>query len=146
MQAPEPLLRAQNIANILDMAVKIPFIGIRVGLDFLIGLIPVVGDATMLLASLRIVHLGRKLGVPKDIQLKMLTNSFLDFGLGFIPLVGDIFDLFFKANVRNVRLMERWWIENNKGRVDEHAQQALAQWTEEFESSINDKVRLKQLI
>ncbi|EAU49251.1 hypothetical protein OM2255_00167 [alpha proteobacterium HTCC2255] len=139
MQAPEPLLRAQNIANILDMAVKIPFIGIRVGLDFLIGLIPVVGDATMLLASLRIVHLGRKLGVPKDIQLKMLTNSFLDFGLGFIPLVGDIFDLFFKANVRNVRLMERWWIENNKGRVDEHAQQALAQWTEEFESSINDK-------
>jgi hypothetical protein len=93
----------------------------------------------MLLASLRIVHLGRKLGVPKDIQLKMLTNSFLDFGLGFIPLVGDIFDLFFKANVRNVRLMERWWIENNKGRVDEHAQQALAQWTEEFESSINDK-------
>jgi len=140
MQAPEPLLRAQNIANILDMAVKIPFIGIRVGLDFLIGLIPVVGDATMLLASLRIVHLGRKLGVPKDIQRKMLTNSFLDFGLGFIPLVGDIFDLFFKANVRNVRLMERWWIENNKGRVDEHAQQALAQWTEEFESSINDKV------
>ena len=140
MQAPEPLLRAQNIANILDMAVKIPFIGIRVGLDFLIGLIPVVGDATMLLASLRIVHLGRKLGVPKDIQLKMLTNSFLDFGLGFIPLVGDIFDLFFKANVRNVRLMERWWIENNKGRVDEQAQQALAQWTEEFESSINDKV------
>lgn len=139
MQAPEPLLRAQNIANILDMAVKIPFIGIRVGLDFLIGLIPVVGDATMLLASLRIVHLGRKIGVPKDIQLKMLTNSFLDFGLGFIPLVGDIFDLFFKANVRNVRLMERWWIENNKGRVDEHAQQALAQWTEEFESSINDK-------
>ena len=65
MQAPEPLLRAQNIANILDMAVKIPFIGIRVGLDFLIGLIPVVGDATMLLASLRIVHLGRKLGVPR---------------------------------------------------------------------------------
>ena len=139
MQAPEPLLRAQNIANILDMAVKIPFIGIRVGLDFLIGLIPVVGDATMLLASLRIVHLGRKLGVPKDIQRKMLTNSFLDFGLGFIPLVGDIFDLFFKANVRNVRLMERWWIENNKGRVDEHAQQALAQWTKEFESDVDKK-------
>ena len=139
MQAPEPLLRAQNIANILDMAVKIPFIGIRVGLDFLIGLIPVIGDATMLIASLRIVQLGRQLGVPKDIQRKMLTNSFLDFGLGFIPLVGDIFDLFFKANVRNVRLMERWWIENNKGRIDEHAKQVLVQWTEEFESDADKK-------
>lgn len=139
MQAPEPLLRAQNIANILDMAVKIPFIGIRVGLDFLIGLIPVIGDATMLFASLRILQLGRQLGVPKDIQRKMLTNSFLDFGLGFIPLVGDIFDLFFKANVRNVRLMERWWIENNKGRVDEHAKQVLVQWTEEFESDADKK-------
>lgn len=139
MQAPEPLLRAQNIANILDMAVKIPFVGIRVGLDFLIGLIPVIGDATMLIASLRIVQLGRQLGVPKDIQHKMLTNSFLDFGLGFIPLVGDIFDLFFKANVRNVRLMERWWIENNKERVDEHAKQVLVQWTEEFESDADKK-------
>ncbi len=135
MHAPEALLRAQNIANVLDMAVKIPFIGIRVGLDFLIGLIPILGDTIMLLASLRIIYLGKQLGVPNNIQHKMLTNALLDFGLGFIPLVGDLFDLFFKANVRNVRLLERWWIENNKAGVDKHTQAALTQWQADFEST-----------
>lgn len=127
-RAPDALLQAQNIANILDTAVKIPFIGIRVGLDFLIGLIPGIGDATMLLASLRIVYLGRKLGVPKALQTAMLRNSIIDFGLGFIPVVGDIVDLFYKANQKNVRIMERWWIEQNKAQVDALAKQKLLEW------------------
>ena len=127
-RAPDALLKAQNIANILDTAVKIPFIGIRVGLDFLIGLIPGIGDATMLLASLRIVHLGRELGLPRALQISMLRNSIIDFGLGFIPIIGDIVDLFYKANQKNVRIMERWWIEQNKAQVDALAKQKFLEW------------------
>ena len=127
-RAPDELLKAQALANTLDTAVKIPFIGIPVGLDFLIGLIPVVGDASMMLVSLRIVHLGRKLGVPKQIQTAMLRNIAIDFGLGFVPLLGDIFDLFYKANQKNVRLIERWWIEQNKAQVDALAKQKLLEW------------------
>jgi len=124
-QAPDELMQAQKIANLLDTAVKIPIVGIQVGLDFLVGLIPGVGDAVMLISSLRIVHLGRKLGMPKALQTQMLRNSVIDFGLGFIPVVGDIVDLFYKANRKNVRIMERWWIEQNKDKVDASAQQKL---------------------
>jgi len=127
-RAPDELLKAQMLANTLDTAVKIPIIGIPVGLDFLIGLIPVVGDASMMLVSLRIVHLGRKLGVPKQLQTAMLRNIAIDFGLGFVPLIGDIVDLFYKANQKNVRLMERWWIQQNKAQVDALAKQKLREW------------------
>lgn len=127
-RAPDELLKAQMLANTLDTAVKIPIIGIPVGLDFLIGLIPVVGDASMMLVSLRIVHLGRKLGVPKQLQTAMLRNIAIDFGLGFVPLIGDIVDLFYKANQKNVRLIERWWIQQNKAQVDALAQQKLLEW------------------
>jgi hypothetical protein len=129
--APDALLKAQYIANLLDTAVKIPFIGIKVGLDFLIGLIPGIGDALMMLASLRIVYLGKKLGMPKALQMKMLRNTLFDFGLGFIPIVGDIVDLFFKANQKNVRIMERWWVEQNKEELDRLAAIQLAEWEAE---------------
>jgi hypothetical protein len=127
-RAPSALLQAQAIANLLDTAIPIPFVGIRLGLDFLVGLIPGIGDAIMLVASLRIVHLGRQLGVPKPLRTAMLRNSAIDFGLGFIPIVGDLVDLFYKANQKNVRIMERWWIEENKARVDAAAKQKLLEW------------------
>ncbi len=126
--APKELRKAQDIANLLDTAVKIPVIGVPVGLDFLIGLIPGIGDATMVLAALRIVHLGRKLGVPEHIQSKMMRNVLVDFGLGFIPIVGDIADIFYKANRKNVQLLERWWIETHKKDVDSHTAKKLAEW------------------
>nr|WP_297347267.1 DUF4112 domain-containing protein [uncultured Glaciecola sp.] len=130
-RAPDELLQAQALGNLLDTAVKIPFIGISVGLDFLVGLIPVVGDTAMLLASLRIVHLGRKLGMPKDLQTSMVRNTLFDFGLGFIPILGDLVDLFYKANQRNVRIMERWWIAKNKHKVDALAKQKLQEWEQQ---------------
>lgn len=131
--APKELRKAQDIANLLDTAVKIPVIGIPVGLDFLIGLIPGVGDATMVLAALRIVHLGRKLGAPEHIQSKMLRNVLVDFGLGFIPVVGDVVDLFYKANRKNVQLLERWWIESHKSEVDSHTAKKLEEWEKKME-------------
>ncbi|MGB2426932.1 MAG: DUF4112 domain-containing protein, partial [Alteromonas sp.] len=66
--APVELRKAQDIANLLDTAIKLPAVGVPVGLDSIIDLIPGVGDASMLLASLRVVHLGKKLGAPDHIQ------------------------------------------------------------------------------
>jgi len=58
----------------------------------------------------------------------MVKNSAIDFGLGFVPFIGDLIDVFYKANQKNVRLMERWWISQNKESVDVATQQKLAQW------------------
>ncbi|MBT0586944.1 DUF4112 domain-containing protein [Alteromonas oceanisediminis] len=139
--APQELRKAQDVANLLDTAIRIPVVGIPVGLDFLVGLIPGVGDAAMLVAALRIVYLGKKMGAPEALQSKMLRNVLLDFGLGFIPVVGDIADLFYKANRKNVRLLERWWIENNKAEVDSQTADKLAEWEEKMKSLEDDEKR-----
>lgn len=128
IEAPAELLQAQRLANITDTAVRIPIIGIQVGLDFLIGLIPVVGDAIMTIVALRIVQLARRLGMPKNLQRAMVRNCLVDFGLGFLPIVGDIVDIFFKANKRNVRLMERWWLEQHHSEIKQHTQNTLNDW------------------
>ncbi|WP_375276310.1 DUF4112 domain-containing protein [Alteromonas australica] len=57
-----------------------------------------------------------------------LLKPAIDFGLGFIPFVGDVADIFYKANQKNVRIMEHWWIFENKANVDKATQQALEQW------------------
>ena len=133
-KAPQALLKAQTLANALDTAIKIPFVPLRIGLDSIVGLLPGAGDALMLLVSLRIVWLGKSMGMPTPLVAQMVKNSAIDFGLGFIPIVGDIIDVFYKANQKNVRLMERWWITQNKDKVDAFTEQTLAQWQEKLES------------
>lgn len=128
IKAPKELLKAQRMANLLDTAITLPVVKVKLGLDFLIGLIPGAGDAVMLLAALRIIMLGRKLGVPKPLLKVMVRNSVIDFALGFVPVVGDVVDIFFKANQKNVRIMEKWWITENKANVDEKTQELLKQW------------------
>lgn len=127
-RAPTALLQAQSLANLLDTAVKLPFINFRVGLDFLIGLVPGIGDSIMLLASLRIVYLGHKIGLPGALKYKMAKNAIIDYGLGFVPILGDIVDMFFKANLKNVRIMETWWVSQNKAQIDALAKRELAAW------------------
>ena len=61
----------------------------------------------------------------------MVRNSLIDFGLGCVPLVGDIVDIFYKANTKNVQLMERWWVSNHKEEVDAYAKEQLAAWKAE---------------
>lgn len=126
--APTELLKAQKLANRLDTAFKLPFVPFRIGFDAIIGLIPGVGDAIMLIAALRIVYLGKQMGLPAGLVKVMLRNALLDFGLGFIPVVGDIADFFYKANQANVRVMEKYWVSQNKAAIDANAQAALANW------------------
>lgn len=118
----------------LDTAIKLPVINFRVGLDSIVGLIPGVGDALMLFAGFRIIRMGQKLGMPSDLIKVMVRNSVIDFGLGFIPFIGDVADFFYKSNSKNVQIMERWWIENNKAAVDASAREQFRDWEEKFDS------------
>tara|TARA_Y100001933_G_scaffold247979_1_gene281374 strand:- start:351 stop:779 length:429 start_codon:yes stop_codon:yes gene_type:complete len=102
----ESLARARRIAWLFDETVRLPG-GFRVGLDGLLGLIPVVGDLIGLAASLGIVDIARREGVPAGVQVRMLANIGIDAAVGAIPLVGDLFDFGWKANARNVALLER---------------------------------------
>ncbi len=128
IKAPKALLKAQKLANLLDTAFTIPIVRIKVGLDFIVGLIPGVGDALMLFVALRIVWLGKRMGLPSALVKAMLRNAVIDFGVGFIPFIGDLFDLFYKANVKNVRIMEKWWVSQQKGNIDAGTAQKLMEW------------------
>nr|WP_211162829.1 DUF4112 domain-containing protein [Alteromonas ponticola] len=122
------MLQAQKLANTLDTAIKVPFIPFKFGLDSIVGLIPGIGDAVMMAAAMRIVYLGKKLGMPKPLITKMVRNAALDFGIGFVPFVGDVVDFFYKANRANVKIMEKWWLQENQAQLDANTTQSLESW------------------
>ncbi len=102
------LRRLEGIAKLLDVAFILPGTNIRYGIDGLIGLIPVVGDAITTAISLWLVNEARALGAPWHVTARMLGNVAIDGAVGIVPLVGDAFDVAFRANVRNMRLLRRW--------------------------------------
>lgn len=96
----------RRLATWLDAAFRIPGTRIRFGWDPIIGLLlPVVGDAATVPLKLAPIGVAWKLGGSRWLIAKMLLNVAIDSTIGAIPLVGDIFDLFFKANLRNARLL-----------------------------------------
>ena len=102
------LARLEAIAKLLDVAFILPGTNIRYGIDGLIGLIPVVGDLITTAISLWLVREARALGAPWHITARMLANVALDGAVGIVPLAGDAFDVMFRANMRNVRMLKRW--------------------------------------
>lgn len=100
--------RIDALATLLDTAFVMPGTGIRFGLDGLIGLFPVMGDAITTALSLFIVHEAYQLGAPGHVILRMLGNVAVDGVFGAVPLVGDAFDVLWRANRRNVRLLREW--------------------------------------
>ena len=102
------LARLEALSKLLDVAFVLPGTNIRYGIDGLIGLIPVVGDIITTAISLWLVREARALGAPWHITSRMLANVALDGVVGLVPLAGDAFDVMFRANVRNVRLLRRW--------------------------------------
>lgn len=101
----DELNRLEQIARLLDARFVIPFTGIRFGLDGLLGLVPVVGDTAALVPSLYVIHRAHRLGVRRSVLARMLTNTLADYAVGTVPIVGDIFDVTFKANRKNVALL-----------------------------------------
>jgi hypothetical protein len=99
--------RLKRAAYLLDDAFRIPGTQRRVGFDALIGLVPGVGDAAGALASSYILYEGARLGVSLATLFRMALNIAVEALVGLIPGLGDLFDFAFKANNRNVRLVER---------------------------------------
>jgi hypothetical protein len=102
------IARLDTLATLLDTVLVIPGTNIRFGLDALIGLFPGIGDAITTVLSLYIVHEAHQLGAPGHVIGRMLANVALDGVVGAIPVVGDAFDVMWRANVRNMRILHEW--------------------------------------
>jgi uncharacterized protein DUF4112 len=93
---------------LLDSAFRVPGTSMTFGLDPILGLIPGLGDLTSpLFAGLLLFHAAR-MRIPRVVQVRMVVNALIDFAVGFIPVLGDIFDFGWKANVKNLALLERY--------------------------------------
>lgn len=97
----------RQIRKWMDEAVTIPGSKLKVGLDPIIGLIPVIGDLSSAAIGGYILHAANKLGVPTNVMVRMLFNLVIDALIGFIPVVGDYLDVLYKANSKNVALIEQ---------------------------------------
>jgi hypothetical protein len=91
----------------MDNAFEVPGVGLRFGFDAILGLIPGVGDAGTSLVSAYVIHRAHRLGVGRVTLARMAANVALDFVVGAVPFAGDVFDLYWKANRRNVELLRK---------------------------------------
>ena len=96
----------RKISSLLDSAFLVPGTSYRIGLDPIVGLVPVLGDLVSPLFTLGILWQSRDLGIPKVIQLRMIFNVAIDSLLGVVPVVGDLFDFAWKSNNMNMALLE----------------------------------------
>lgn len=97
--------RVERLATLLDSAVMIPGTNVGIGVDALIGLVPVVGDAVALALGAWLIAEARAAGAPRRVLARMAGNLALDGVFGAIPLAGDLFDVAFRANRRNAALL-----------------------------------------
>jgi hypothetical protein len=119
--ADDPALPAlRKWAVLLDSAFQVPGTKMRIGLDPIVGLIPGVGDLVTAFFSVMILLHSVRLRIPRVVIARMLLNTGVDLLVGAVPLLGDLFDAGFKANLRNLRLLER------------HAQRHVRPRTEDY--------------
>lgn len=102
---PFSLKNLERFALLMDDRFRLPLLNIRVGWDFILGLIPVAGDVLTALASLYILVGAWRQGAGGGVLVRMLGNVGLDLLLGAVPLLGDLLDAHFRANKRNLRLL-----------------------------------------
>lgn len=100
------LTRIRRISRLMDTAFKIPVLGLKVGWDPVLGLIPGLGDLIATAISAYVIVLAARFGLPRGILAQMVFNIGLEAVVGTVPLVGDLFDAFYKSNVRNLKLLE----------------------------------------
>ncbi|MEO8090523.1 MAG: DUF4112 domain-containing protein [Gemmatimonadales bacterium] len=103
---PPQLERLRALSRLLDNAFVIPGTQYRFGLDPLIGLVPGLGDAVSAVFSAYIVLQASRLGAPRSVVTRMIANVALDTVVGWIPVLGDLFDAAWKSNLKNVALLE----------------------------------------
>lgn len=96
--------RARDLAHIMDSQFSI--MGFQFGADALVGLVPGIGDTLALIPALYPLYVAKRHGLSRLVQIKMGKNIATDYLVGLIPVLGDIFDATFKANLKNVALLE----------------------------------------
>ena len=99
--------RIGRITHALDELVAVPGTPVKVGLDPVVGLIPVVGDAVAAFAGLWVIGEAARFGIPRIVLGRMVVNLVVDLAIGAIPLLGDLFDIVFRSNSRNLAMFRR---------------------------------------
>lgn len=100
------MARLERVASLLDTRFRLPVLGIRVGWDSILGLIPGLGDAVTTVPAGWMIWQGYHMGARKRTLTRMGLNAGIDLVVGGIPLVGDIFDVAFKAHQKNLALLK----------------------------------------
>lgn len=95
------------LTRLLDSAIAVPGLRTRIGLDALLGLVPGVGDLISGALGLYLVAEARQLGASRWLQARMIGNLLIDAAVGAVPVAGDLFDVYFKAHVRNLKLLQK---------------------------------------
>jgi hypothetical protein len=103
----QSLARLEALAQLMDGAFVIPGTKIRVGLDAIIGLVPIAGDLIASLVSSYLIWEARQLGASRWVIGRMIANTTIDTLFGVVPIVGDAFDVLFRANLKNLALLRR---------------------------------------
>jgi hypothetical protein len=101
------LARLGRTERLMDRQITLPLIG-GIGLDAILGFVPYVGDATSALVTGSLIVDSIRYGVPRDVVSRMVANMFVDLLFGAIPVIGDVFDIAFKANTRNIALVRAY--------------------------------------
>jgi hypothetical protein len=107
MSHEQRLERLDALASLMDSAIVIPGTNIRFGADAIVGLVPGIGDAVTAGVGCLIILEARRMGAPRHIVARMIGNIAVDGLVGTVPVVGDLFDLAFRANLRNMRLLRK---------------------------------------
>lgn len=97
--------RVRKLAQLMDAQFEIA--GIKLGWDAIIGLVPVVGDLASAAIAAYPIHIARKHKLGRLLQTRMAANVLLDWAIGAVPVIGDVFDVAFKANLKNLALLEK---------------------------------------
>jgi len=111
------LQRTRRVARLLDSAISVPGTNYRIGLDPLIGLLPISGDVVTGVIGLYIVAEAGLVGAPRNVLGRMVFNILVDTLIGSVPAIGDLFDAAWKANLKNVELFEEYLESNAAGSI-----------------------------
>ena len=101
------LARIEMVARLMDSALAVPGTNFRFGFDAIVGLVPILGDLLSQAIATYIIWESRRLGVSNFTLARMVGNSLIDTVFGAVPIVGDAFDVAFRANMKNLRLLQQ---------------------------------------
>ncbi|MBU4527792.1 DUF4112 domain-containing protein [Hoeflea sp.] len=120
------LAQLDRLAKMLDSRFRLPGTTIRFGFDSIIGLVPGIGDTLMAAPSAWIIWRGHKMGLGKRHLARMIANTGIDYVIGSVPVIGDIFDVGFKANLRNLSILREELGTRKRGQSRMHDKKSRA--------------------